>query len=129
MSGPALSGGVSSAIAHGYLPHYRGTAAAALSPALLNVAGIERDLDHDTMKTESPKDVNGASPHNNAANNLSENRPLSRAIPIVRPAPETMDAEGYMRYLTQKADDDKKVSELGWNPNTTGKGPIMGSDW
>lgn len=126
MSSPALLGGITSATAQGYLPQYRGSAAASLSPAILNVAGVDRDQDHSTSKIESPRVANGSFA---GVNVLSENRPLSRAIPIVRLPGEIMDAEGYMRYLAQKAEDDKQVKQHGWNTNTTGTGPVMGSDW
>ena len=126
MSSPALLGGVTSATAKGYLPQYRGSAAASLSPAILNVAGLDRGQDSSTSKIDSPKVANGSSFGVRA---LSENRPLSRAIPIVRPPPDSMDAEDYMRYLSQKAADDQFVKEHGWNTNTTGTGPVNGADW
>lgn len=127
MSSPALMGSVTSATAQGFLPVYRGSAAASLSPTILNVAGADRGLDASASKIESPKVANGSS---SGAKVLSENRPLSRAIPIVRPAPEHMDAEGYMRYLSQKAADDQQSKEHGWNTTTAGKGPVSGgSDW
>jgi len=124
MASPPLLGSITSATAQGYLPQYRGSAAASLSPTILNVAGFDRGLGHSSSKIESPRVVDGS-----GVRVLSENRPLSRAIPIVRPPPESMDAEAYMRYLTQKAADDQQIKEHGWNTNTTGTGPVIGPDW
>lgn len=127
MSSPALIRGVTSATAQGFLPAYRGSAAASLSPTILNVAGVDRGLETSDSKIESPKVANGSS---FGAKVLSENRPLSRAIPIIRPPPENMDAEGYMRYLSQKAADDQQSKEQGRSANITGNGPVLGgADW
>jgi len=62
---------------------------------------------------------------------LLENRPLNRdrAPRSTRNSPDPVGAEEYMRYLTRKADEDQKIIEQGWNANTTGTGPVMGSDW
>jgi hypothetical protein len=128
MVAPALSGAVSSATAQGYLPLYRGAAAASLAPAALGgTAGIERDRERLTMKVDQ---ANGTVPLV-VSSFLAENRPLNgdRSPRLTRPSPDTMGAEGYMRYLSQKADEDQKIIEQGWNSNTTATGPVMGSDW
>lgn len=126
MAAPALSGRVSSATAQGYLPNYRGAAAASLAPAAFNVTATERNSERQGMKMNLP---NGDSPlvvaPLIAANFLPENRPINRD----RRSPDTMDAEGYTRYISQKADEDRKIIEQGWNANTTATGPVMGSDW
>jgi hypothetical protein len=65
------------------------------------------------------------------SNFLPENRPLNRGR-SPRPIPPSTDSlgtEGYMHYLSQKADEDKRVVEQGWNANTTATGPVIGSDW
>jgi hypothetical protein len=140
MAAPALSGAVSSATAQGYLPQYRGSAAASLAPAMLNMSTSERKDETAGMKVDEPKMVtteNGFKVSMEgvvpliAANFLPENRPINRDRPRrpILASVETMGAEGYMRYLAQKADNDKKILEQGWNPNTTGTGPVMGSDW
>lgn len=127
MAAPALSGTVSSATAQGYLPQYRGAAAASLAPSAFNITAFDRDSESLTMKQDQS--------HGNvplvAANFLPENRPLNRdrSPQPIRPSPDTMGAEGYMRYLSQKAEEDKKIIEQGWNSNTTATGPVMGSDW
>ena len=140
MAAPALSGAVSSATAHGYLPQYRGSAAASLAPAMLNtMTTVEREDEAGGTKIDHIKiSANGDFKVSTegvaqliAANFLPENRPVNRDRPRrpIRASVETMGAEGYMRYLAQKAEDDKKILEQGWNSNTTGTGPVMGSDW
>jgi hypothetical protein len=66
-----------------------------------------------------------------AANFLPEDRPINRDRPRrpVRASVDSLGAEGYLRYITQKAEDDKRIVEEGWNSKTTGTGPVMGSDW
>lgn len=124
MTAPALSGTVSSATAQGYLPQYPGAAAASLAPSAFNITAQD---DRPTTKLEQPF---GIAPLI-ASNFLPENRPLNRerSPRPVRPSSDTMGAEGYMRYISQKDDQDKKILEQGWNANTTATGPVMGSDW
>ena len=122
MAAPALSGMVSAATAQGYLPHYHGAAAASLAPAAFNIpvpdrSSEQRDVKADVSFSEIAPTV--------VANLLPENRALNRN----RPAPEGLGAEEYMRYVSQKAGEDKKIIEQGWNANTTARGPVMGSDW
>ena len=143
MAAPALSGAISSATAQGYLPQYRGSAAASLAPAMLSpmatMATIEREDDFGVSRVDQIRmsangdfsvSTEGVAPLI-AANFLPENRPINRDRPRrpVRASVETLGAEGYMRYLTQKAEDNKKIIDDSWNPNTTGTGPVMGSDW
>ena len=139
MAAPALSGRVSSATAQGYLPQYRGSAAASLAPAMLNISTLKREDEIASMKVDEPKasmgndikvSLEGVVPLI-AANFLPENRPTDRDRPRrpILASVEAMGAEAYMRYLAQNADNDKKILEQGWNSNTTGKGPVMGSDW
>ena len=141
IASPDLSGAVSSSTAQGCLPQYRGTAAASLAPAMFTTTTLEGEDESAGMKVDQLKvstDGNGnlkASMEGVvpliAANFLPENRPLNRDRPRrpIRASVETMGAEGYMRYLSQKAEDDKKILEQGWNSNTTGTGPVMSSDW
>lgn len=66
-----------------------------------------------------------------AINFLTENRPLSGAglqRPRSPPA-ESLGAEEYMRYLTQKDDIDKKLLEKQWNAEESATGPASGSGW
>ena len=140
MAAPALSGAISSATAQGYLPSHRGSAAASLAPAMFNaLTTLERQDDSGLMKIDHIKisadgsfevSTEGVAPLI-AANFLPENPPVDRDRPHrpVRASIETLGAEGYLRYLTQKAEVDKKIVEEGWNSNTTGTGPVMGSDW
>ena len=139
MAAPALSGAVSSATAQGYLPQYRGSAAASLAPTMITMNALEREDENSAMKADQVKasvdnsikvSMEGAVPLI-AANFLPENRPINRDRPHrpILASVESMGAEGYMRYLAQKAENDKKVVGQGWNPNTTGTGPVMGSDW
>jgi hypothetical protein len=137
---PALSGPVSSATAQGYLPLYRGSAAASLAPAMLTMNTLEREDEPVGTKAEQArilvdnaiKATLGTVVPLKAENFLPENRPTNRDRPHrpILASPETMGAEGYMRYLSQKAEDDKKILEQGWNANTTAKGPVAtGSEW
>jgi hypothetical protein len=140
MAAPAVSGAISSATAKGYLPQYRGSAIASLAPAMLTImTTLERTDENGVAKVDHIKisadgnfevSTDGVVPLV-AANFLPENRPLDRDRPHrpIRASIETLGAEGYMHYLTQKAEDDKKILEEGWNSNTIGTGPIMGSDW
>jgi hypothetical protein len=140
MSAPAVSGTVSSATAQGYLPSLRGSAAASLAPAMLNtLTTMEREdqtglmkIDHIKISADGNFEVSTEGVAPLIAKNFSpENRPLDRDRPHrpVRASVETLGAEGYLRYLTEKAEADKKIVEDGWNSNTTGTGPVMGSDW
>lgn len=114
MASQASLGEVTTATAQGHLPQFRGTGS--VSPAMLSVAGFDRDQVHATGKIQSPSVVNGSTFPFKSSKPLSENnRPLSRAIPIVRP-PDSLDAEGYMRLVQKKQE-----------PSKTG--PVMGSDW
>lgn len=127
MTGSALSGTVSSATAQGYLPLYFGSAAASLTPSATNLQYSDTDGEHIGSKRDSAKSVTGPAP-GMASIFLPENRPFNseryqRAVPLAT------SAEGYMRYLSNKDENDKQIIEQGWNANTTGTGPITGSDW
>lgn len=124
MSGSVLSGAVSSTTATGYLPQYRGSAAASLAPTIMNVSGAEREPERPTSKSGLSKDITEGGAQLNPVNFLPENLPLSRDERSARPSPEHLGAEGYMRYVSQKADEDKNAIEQGWNANTTGTGPV-----
>ena len=136
MAAPAFS----SATAVGYLPQYRGTAAASLAPAMLSsMKALEREDEIASVKADQVDltcegvlkvSTEGVAPLI-AANFLPEDRPVNRDRPRkpIRASIETMGAEGYMRYLSQKVEADKKILEQGWNSYTTGTGPVMGSDW
>jgi hypothetical protein len=126
MTSQALSGAISSATAQGYLPQYRGSAAASLAPAMVNFATGERDNERSMTKMND----SGVAP-NLSANLLAESRPMNVNRPQrpMLPCAETMGAEDYMRYLTQKDVAENKPVEKKWNPENSGTGPISGSDW
>ena len=126
MAAPALSGTVSSATAQGYLPQYRGSAAASLTPAMFLNPASDSDSGHLIAKRDGRKEYNNNGAQLVPASFLPENYALNRGE-ILRS--ETMGAEAYMRYITRKADDDPKMVDQGWNSSTTGTGPIMGSNW
>jgi len=131
MTGPALSGTISSATAQGYLPQYRGSAAASLAPAMVNLPVGERESERSTAKPELAHDSAAGVGSFNAATFLPENRPMARNR-LQRPTPapaESMGAEEYMRYLSQKDEIDKKGLEKKWNTEDSGTGPVSGSDW
>lgn len=131
MTSPALSGAISSATAQGYLPQFRGSAAASLAPAIVNFSTGERDSVRSMARPETARDSAVGAASSLAANFLPENRPLN-VTHLQRPTPppvETMGAEEYVRYLTQKDEADKKLLEKQWNTEENGTGPISGSDW
>lgn len=130
MAAPALRT-VSSATAQGYLPQYRGSAAASLAPAMLSIPGSELYGEHADLKFDPPNQSTSGGVPATPPSLLSENRPLKhvRSSRAARPTGDALDAEGYMRYLSQKADEDKRSLESGWNANTTGTSPAMGSNW
>jgi hypothetical protein len=110
MTSQVVSGTVSAATATGFLPQYRGSAAASLAPAISNMLsnGPESD-EYPVSKADNLKDSM------NVPALLPGHRQLSRAQPTINPSPNKLGAEGYMRFLAQKADDDKKIIEQGWN--------------
>ena len=129
ISAPA-SRTLSSATAQGYLPQYRGFAAASLVPAMLNISNYERDGRHKSPKTEQQShSLDGIIPVTTPSV-LSENSPLNcgRSPQPAQPMSNSLDAEGYLRYLTQKAED-KRITEQRWDVNTTGIRPVIGPDW
>ncbi|PBP20752.1 hypothetical protein BUE80_DR008283 [Diplocarpon rosae] len=110
--GTPLSGTISSATAQGYLPQYGGSAAASLAPA------------------ESGKISTSGVTSSMVGKFQSENRPFNQQRN--NRAPDTMNAEGYLRYITNKGitQDDLKILEQGWNPYTTRTGPTgPGEEW
>ena len=102
MVGSALSGRVSSATAQGYLPQYRGSAAASLAPAMLNHASADHDIDHKQASSDITKEP--ATGIVNSQFMLSENRPFvnERMHSVSSVGGDSMRAESYMRYLAQK---------------------------
>ena len=130
MAAPALRT-ISSATAQGCLPQYRGSAAASLAPAMLSISSSERDAGHRSAKSEHQSwSVDGIVPVV-VPSLLGENRPLNRDQ-SPRPIPPTvgaLNAEGYMRYVAQKTDEDKRITENGWNANTSGSRHVTDSDW
>jgi hypothetical protein len=130
MAAPALRT-VSSATAQGYLPQYRGSAAASLVPAMLSNYSPGRDGEYASLKLEQPGHSGDGTVTVPGSDFLTENRPLhwDPSPHAIRPASDTPRAEQYMRYLAQKADQDKRAIEHGWNAATTATGPVMGSNW
>lgn len=130
--GTTLSGTVSSATAQGYLPQYRGSAAASLAPAVLNIPSAERDSEHSTTKVDTAKDSVFGLTSLTAVNFLPENHPLTQdrtQRPIAASA-DALDAEGYLRMLGRMGDDNNKEDvEQGWSGKTSGSGPVMSSEW
>jgi hypothetical protein len=128
MAAPALRT-VSSATAHGFLPLYHGSAAASLAPAMLSVPGAERDSDRRSLKI----DQQGRSGEGRVAipGLMNENQPLKagQSHGPLPPTRDTLDAEGYMRYLTQRADEERRITEHGWNANASGSRHAPGPNW
>jgi hypothetical protein len=130
MAAPALRT-VFSATAQGYLPQYHGSAAASLAPAMFSIPTPERGGVPLNPKTElSIPTVDCAIPLN-AANCLAENQPLNRngSPRLIQPLSDAPGCEGYMPYLSQKADEDKRIIDQVWNSSTNAAGPVMSSDW
>lgn len=131
LAAPALSGTVSSTTAQGYLPQYRGTAAASLAPAMLNLPTSDIEAERLTSKGKSSGHPNKSFAPLIASNFLPENRPLNRdRVPrAIHPLLESMNAETYMRSISRKVDDDLKVKDHGWEGEASGIGPVIGSNW
>ncbi|KAL3421455.1 hypothetical protein PVAG01_07900 [Phlyctema vagabunda] len=112
---PALSGSISNMTAHGYLPQYRGYAAASLAPSMNH-----SPAEHGTPQASS----NNASPLTSSGF-MSENRPLHDSL---RGTPGPMSAEEYMRLVnTMPHEADCSIFE---DSNIAkGTGPVAGSDW
>jgi hypothetical protein len=119
MTGFAVSGTISSATAAGYLPQYRGSAVASLAPTISNVVA-QRDIEGLQTKPQILRE------HSTSSSFSTENRPLNHSG-----AHDNLNnsAEGYLRSLARKADDDKKIAEQGWNANSSGLGTGMTSNW
>ncbi|KAE8453154.1 hypothetical protein EG329_011221 [Mollisiaceae sp. DMI_Dod_QoI] len=127
MVGSALSGTISSATAQGYLPPYRGSAAASLTPTAMNLQHPTLDVENIGSKHDAAKPFSSPTPAI-ATSFLSENRPFnSERFPRATVPPN--DAEAYMRYLALKDENNKQIFEQGWNPETTGTGSVSGSNW
>lgn len=111
-AGTPLSGTISSATAQGYLPQYRGSAAASLAPN-----------EYVSHKSASAK----------VTSSQSENRPINqdRYERNGTPAPEPMSATEYLRYVSTKGYETEKATiDAGWNSNTTAFGPVQaGEEW
>ncbi|EPE25631.1 hypothetical protein GLAREA_01543 [Glarea lozoyensis ATCC 20868] len=119
MTGFAVSGTISSATAAGYLPQYRGSAVASLAPTISNVVA-QRDVEGLQNKPQILRE------HSTSSSFSTENRPFNQSV-----AHDNLNhsAEGYLRSLARKADDDKKTAEQGWNANSSGLGTGMASNW
>lgn len=126
MVGSALSGTISSATAQGYLPPYRGSAAASFNPAVMNSHNPGLGADNIVSKPDGKHFA--VQPSAITTGFHFENVPLnSERYPRAIIPPNN--AEAYMRYLALKDENNKQVVEQGWNANTSGAGPIKGSDW
>ena len=119
MTGFAVSGTVSSATAAGFLPQYRGSAAASLAPTISN-AVAQRDIEEALAKVQIVREDSAASTL------VGENRPLS---PTVGPEDTSNDAAGFLRSIVRKTDDDKKMIAQGWKTSPTGFRTTIGTDW
>ncbi|KAH8601441.1 hypothetical protein B0O99DRAFT_589482 [Bisporella sp. PMI_857] len=120
-AGPALSGMISPTIAQGYLPAYRGSAAASL------ISGSFDQRINSTVGTASLA----------VANFLPENCRLhndDRLRGSTKTSAGLLNAEEYIRSLASrtvldKPNDNQKISDARWNTDTKAMGPVMGSDW
>lgn len=125
MVGTALSGEITSATAQGYLPLYRGSAAASLAPAMLNNAVADRDSQHCQPCADTTKESRNGLVAFTSADVMSENRPLYLERTHTSIGSEESGAQGYMRYLTQKDDKNKKMIDQVLDPeiSVAGQGP------
>jgi hypothetical protein len=119
MTGFAVSGTISSATAAGYLPQYRGSAAASLAPTISNVVA-QRDMEGIIAKPQLLRESSTSSTFS------EENRPFNYSVDS-----ESLStgAEGYLRSLARRVDDDKKIIEKSWNSNSSGLGTGLALDW
>jgi hypothetical protein len=111
-----LSGTVTSTNAQGILPQYRGSAVASLTPSMAHAP-----VPHIVSQIPPSKLT-----HSDSVGSFRlENHPPSRANSSVEQDPFT--AADLLRKITSQ-DLEHQAAE-GWNINTTGTGPISGSDW
>jgi hypothetical protein len=124
--GTALSGAITSTTAQGYLPLYRGSATASLAPSMLNHAIAECDsqipyefLKDNGLTSLTPIDA------------LAENRPphTGRSQAQIQITSDASGAQGYMRYVTQKDDMNKKNITQAPNAETSATGTSRRSEW
>ncbi|KAK0120077.1 hypothetical protein ONS95_011490 [Cadophora gregata] len=109
-AGTPLMGTISSATAQGFLPQYRGSAAASLTPA-----------EYIPYKSASTK----------ATNSQAENRPFNQDKNERHGVPGPQTAEAYLRQISEQLQEtEKSTLDQGWNPNTTRTGPVRpGEEW
>lgn len=110
-SGPVLSGSITPTIAQGFLPQYRGSAAASLTPTMMNNTVADRDLSYSQSGSESVNDMGKATVAFMHTDVLAENRPpqMSRRSYQVTGGSEDSGAQEYMRHIAQKDDKNKKM--------------------
>lgn len=116
---PPLSGEMSSATAQGYLPQYRGAAAASLAPSIIGANTPSRKFEKNFISGN-----NGRSNRTNSrASNRTENRAPSR---MTTADDDDMRAADLLRRIREQ---DTAILNQSWNSKTKGIGPIHGSDW
>jgi hypothetical protein len=121
--GSIVSGSISPAVAQGYLPQYRGSAAASLAPAMLNV-------ETSPPKLKVAKDSGYGSFCFSAENAMSEMQTVQGQYQkATTGSVEGLGAENFERFIKKQDDMNKKLVGQGWTTETTGKGPVNGSDW
>ena len=109
----AATGALSSATATGYLPQYGDTAVASLTPSMGSF----------TAPAQIANDAKGVGRSNSASSTQNENRPLSGRSP----PGDAMTAVDSLRKMNRQH---KTVADPGFNPKTTGVGPVYGRyDW
>lgn len=126
MVGSALSGTISSATAQGYLPPYRGSAAASFTPTIMNSQNPGLGADNMGARHGGKLFIDPTSAM--ASSFLSENVPfnLERCPRSIIPP---QNAEAYMRYLAGLKDEDsRQVGEQGCNANASGTRSVNSSD-
>lgn len=102
MTSEALTGVVTSTTAQGNLPQYRGSAAASLAPAMLNVLAYQRDVDYPTLKSETSTEGLAVLSPMVVSSTMAENRPLHG----YSSSTGGFGAEDYMRHLTREQQHD-----------------------
>ncbi|KAH8816343.1 hypothetical protein F5884DRAFT_872930 [Xylogone sp. PMI_703] len=110
MAAPVLSGAVSPMTAQGSLPLYRGSADI-LSPIMTGVSDPTNNM-------QNPLGLESFTPAYKALEHIMS---LKYSIPTRADRPPLdIGAEPLLRYLAQKADEERKMAASGWNENIQG---------
>jgi hypothetical protein len=118
----SATGAMSSATARGYLPPYRGSAAASLAPSISNIIAPTLGLE----RAASCCDGDIPSHPDSSDSILTENWPFPHSV---APIGNSMSAVRQLRRTGRLVKDHKDSSDSGLDQYTAGTGPVDSSEW